>query len=163
MNTETVNQLPDIYSHIYIPIGIWLIFIILLLTALIIRFTFGKWTKERPNPHRGETLDIPRGVFRGILTLTLLFCAVLFEVYNLKTGHPEENIIEFLTAFKMMIAFYFGAKVAHHVTSAEKSKSIAKAEALTVLETQDMSNANNDIAESNEFVPEENSDETVVG
>ncbi len=155
MNTETLNQLPDIYTHIYIPIGIWLIFVILLLTALIIRFTFGKWTKERPNPHRGETLDIPRGVFRGILTLTLLFCAVLFEVYNLKTGHPEENIIEFLTAFKMMIAFYFGAKVAHHVTSAEKSKSIAKAEALTVLETTDMSDTSEEITESTDFVPQD--------
>ena len=35
----------------------------------------------------------------------------------------------------MMIAFYFGAKVMHHVTSVDKSKTKALAEASTVSST----------------------------
>ena len=47
---------------------------------------------------------------------------------NIHQGHDESNIIEFLTAFKMMIAFYFGAKVMHHVTSTDRAKVEIKAQ-----------------------------------
>lgn len=127
MNGENAIRAIDFFWHIYVPIGLWLLAIVVLLILLVNKFTFGKWTPEYPNPYEGETLSVPRGVFRGILTLTLLFVAVLMEVWNLEEGRTEENILEFLNAFKMMIAFYFGAKVAHHVTSNEKHKAKIKA------------------------------------
>ncbi len=120
----------EFWSRIYLPIGIWLILVILLLTGLIIKYPFGrKWTKENPNPYDGETLSLPRGLFRSILTMTLLFITVMFEIANLYSGQPDEiNIHEWLVAFQMMIAFYFGAKVMHHVTSADRKKSEMESE-----------------------------------
>lgn len=121
----------NIVTHVYVPLGIWLLAIIALLVFLIFKYPFGrKWTKDNPNPFESETLAIPRGTFRGILTLTLVFGAVLFEISNLATGNDESNIYEFMTAFKMMIAFYFGSKVAHHVSAVEKHKTKIKADAM---------------------------------
>ena len=127
-NIEATDTSLNFLWHIYLPIGIWLFAVIFLIIALLIKFTFGKWEKK-PNPYATETLAIPRGVFRGILTLTLLFIVVIFESYNLFKGNNEDNIVEFLTAFKMMIAFYFGSKVAHHVTTVDKHKAKLKNEA----------------------------------
>ncbi|MCK5536369.1 MAG: hypothetical protein KAI79_06045 [Bacteroidales bacterium] len=113
----------EFWTRIYLPIGIWLILIIVLLTGLIWKYPFGNWTTENPNPYSGETLSLPRGIFRSILTLTLLFITVLFELANLYSGtETEGNFIEWITAFQMMIAFYFGSKVMHHVTSADRKK-----------------------------------------
>ncbi len=113
---------PDFFWYVFLPIGIWLLGIIILMTTLIVKFTFGKWTKEEQNPFQKETLGVPRGVMRGILTLTLVYVVVLFETYNLNSSIPETGYIEFLMAFKMMIAFYFGSKVAHHVATTEHKK-----------------------------------------
>ena len=131
---ESAHEL-SILWHIYVPIGIWLIAVIILIILLLIKYPFGNWTQDNPNPYSGESLSIPRGVFRAILTLSLLFVAILFEVYNLSEGNSEDNIFEFLTAFKMMIAFYFGAKVAHHVSSTNRAKAKYEAEAIQVAKT----------------------------
>ena len=75
---------------------------------------------------------MPRGVFRGFLTLSLLFVVSLIEVANMTlpilddSGAvllPETRHPELLVAFQMMLAFYFGSKVLHHVTSADERKS----------------------------------------
>jgi hypothetical protein len=59
----------------------------------------------------------------------LLFVTIIFELSNLYAGvESEQNIIEWMTAFQMMIAFYFGSKVMHHITSADRSKAVAVAE-----------------------------------
>ena len=118
------------WTFIYMPVGVWILLVILLLVFLIWKYPFGThWTAENPNPFNGETLGLPRGVFRAILTLTLLFVTIIFELANLYANKETElNIIEFMVAFQMMIAFYFGSKVMHHVTSADKSKTIKTAE-----------------------------------
>jgi len=131
MGNETiVNSSIDFFWHIYVPIAIWLVLIMVLLSILLYRYTFGKWSPDSPNPYSGESLSVPRGTFRSILTLSLLFVAVLLETWNVSIGANEENIYEFMTAFKMMIAFYFGAKVAHHVSSTDRHKAQMKADAM---------------------------------
>jgi len=131
------NSIADIsiYTHIYLPIGIWLLGVIVLLIGLIIKYPFGKWTVENPNPYSGESLSLPRGTFRSILTLSLLFVTVLLEIFSMANNRSEDNYIEFLVAFKMMIAFYFGAKVAHHVTSTNRHVAKYEADATTVQST----------------------------
>jgi amino acid permease len=116
----------------YIPMFValllvWGAMIIVLLVLLLRKYTFGKhWTAENPNPYATETFGFPRGIFRGIITLTLLFMVILFEAYGLLDPaniQVEKYTEQLLVAFQMMIAFYFGSKVLHHSTSVEHKKS----------------------------------------
>ncbi len=112
----------EFFWTLYAPVGAWLLFVIILFIVVLRKYTFGNWTADSPNPYEGETLGLPRGFFRGILTVTLLFVTVLLELTNVRLGNDESNIREFLVAFQMMIAFYFGAKVMHHITSVDRQK-----------------------------------------
>ncbi len=113
----------DFLNLVYLPVSSWLLGVALLFALLLYKYTFRVWTVENPNPYAGETFGMPRGVFRGVITLTLLFAVVLFEVINIKVGGGfEEEIGQLLVAFQMMIAFYFGAKVMHHVTNSDLKK-----------------------------------------
>ena len=122
LNYQEAAQNMDFFNTLYLPIIIVLGLVVILFAFLLFRYTFGNWTPENPNPYKGETLGLPRGIFRGVLTIVLLFVAVVFEMNNIAVGNDESNIIEFMTAFKMMIAFYFGSKAVHHVTSDERKK-----------------------------------------
>lgn len=150
-------------------IMIWIVIVIVFLIMLLRRYTFGKWDADNPNPYQGETLAMPRGVLRAILTLSILFVVILLQVSTLyvkpfdpallgglfsdatlganasldailgKLLIPEERFGQLMVAFQMVIAFYFGGKVMHHVTSAEKRVAQKKAEAAveqTALQTQ---------------------------
>ncbi len=116
---------PDYFWYIYLPVAIWLMLVIILIAVLMKKYTFGK----DKNPYESETFGLPRGFMRGILTLSLLFIVILFETYNLQSDSPDEGKFqEFVVAFQMMIAFYFGSKVAHHVSSTERHKALFKKE-----------------------------------
>jgi len=126
-------------SHIiniaFYIVAFWIIAVIVFLVFLLRKYTFGRhWTKENPNPYAMETFGMPRGVLRGILTLSLLFMVMLLELLNLglisKGGGSSNNLLltedrykDLMIAFQMMIAFYFGSKVMHHVTKADERKS----------------------------------------
>lgn len=125
----------EYYLSVYLPIMVWMVLTLIFVIILFKRYTFGDWTKENPNPFEGETFQMPRGTFRGILTLTLTYITVILELANVRLIGFEDEIKEFMSAFQMMIAFYFGAKVMHHVTSVDKSKTKALAEASTVSST----------------------------
>ena len=63
---------------------IWIIIIIGVFVFLLRKYTFGKeWTPEDPNPHINETLAMPRGIMRAVLTLSVLFIVLLLEVNSL--------------------------------------------------------------------------------
>ncbi|MEA2043493.1 MAG: hypothetical protein U9N85_13210 [Bacteroidota bacterium] len=107
---------------IYAPIAVWLLLVLGFFVLLLKKYTFGNWTPEHPNPFAGETFSMPRGVFRGILTLTLLFVSIIIELANVRIIGLEKEIHQLLVAFQMMIAFYFGSKVMHHITATEGHK-----------------------------------------
>jgi len=118
----------EIYlKFFYLPLAIWMALIVILFAFLLSKYTLGKWTKENPNPYAKETMGLPRGIFRAILTLSLLFAAIVFEMSLIYLGRPESWITEFMTAFQMMIAFYFGSKVMHHVASNDRKKTAERA------------------------------------
>ena len=110
------------WGSVYAPIAVWLLLVLTFFVLLLKKYTFGNWTPEHPNPYAGETFNMPRGVFRGILTLTLLFVTIIIEITNVKIIGLETEISQLMVAFQMMIAFYFGSKVMHHIASVEKSK-----------------------------------------
>jgi len=128
---EFFAENPDLYlSQVYLPISIWLVVVLVFFVLLLKKYTFGNWSEENPNPYSGETFDMPRGIFRGTLTLTLLFVVTILELVNVRITGFEEEMHELMVAFQMMLAFYFGSKVMHHMTSTDRKKTqfIAEAE-----------------------------------
>ncbi|GAB4326924.1 MAG: hypothetical protein Kow0037_00150 [Calditrichia bacterium] len=108
--------------QVYIPLLVWLGLVVIFLIILARKYTFGKWTPENPNPYKNETLGMPRGTMRGVITLTLLILVALLEVQSLIHPEIEKVIDKLLVAFQMMLAFYFGSKAMHHVTAADERK-----------------------------------------
>jgi len=117
--------------QVFAPIALWLLIVLVFFIMLLRKYTFGNWSKDNPNPYAGETFDMPRGVFRGTLTLSLLFIVVILELVTVRIIGFEDQIHELMIAFQMMIAFYFGSKVAHHITSTDRKKTEYIAEAET--------------------------------
>lgn len=99
---------------------VWFILMGALFIVLLRRYPLGnQW---RSNPFEKETFGLPRGTLRGILTLSLLFSAVVFQIYALIYLEDDAKIAHFMTAFELMLAFYFGSKVMHHLSSTDKYK-----------------------------------------
>ena len=143
-----LNDNPNAYwLGIYVPIAVWLVLIIVLFILLLRKYTFGNWTPEHKNPHDGETFDMPRGIFRGIITLTLLYVAIILELANVRIIGLELELREFLIAFQMMIAFYFGSKVMDHITSVDKRKTEYVSKSATEISFQN----NNKVIEKDDF------------
>jgi len=137
---EFFTENPDAYTwQVYLPITVWLIVVLIFFILLLKKYTFGNWSKENPNPYEGETFDMPRGVFRGTLTLSLLFIVVILELVNVRITGFEEEIHELMVAFQMMLGFYFGSKVMHHYASTDRKKTqfIAEAEKAIVLNEEE--------------------------
>ena len=124
----------------------WIVIIVILFVFMLIKYTFRKWPADNPNPYEKETLAMPRGVFRGILTLSVLFIVMVLEINSLQFSPndlevagqifiPEDRFREMMVAFQMVIAFYFGSKVMHHMTSAQRDMVETRADAV-VKETE---------------------------
>ncbi len=123
---DVVQYFAEHYSQyiwqVLFPIFFWLALVLGFLIFMFYKYTFGNWSQENPNPYQDETFGMPRGTFRGILTMSLLFIVVVLELVNVRIIGFEQEIHQLMVAFQMMIAFYFGSKVMHHVTSADRSK-----------------------------------------
>jgi hypothetical protein len=133
---EFFQQNPMQYIwQVYIPIMVWLVIVLAFFIILLKRYTFGNWSEEHPNPYAGETFDMPRGVFRGTLTLSLLFIVIILELVNVRIIGFENEINELMVAFQMMIAFYFGSKVMHHMTSTDRRKTEVIAEKTALMKS----------------------------
>ena len=65
--------------------------------------------------------------------MSLLFITVVIELANVRIIGFEAEFPEFMAAFQMMVAFYFGAKVMHHINAVDKSKTKSLAEAATTV------------------------------
>ncbi|MCB0806233.1 MAG: hypothetical protein KDC05_10575 [Bacteroidales bacterium] len=111
---------------------LWTSGVIVLLILFLKKYTFGNWTPDNPNPYHGETLGMPRGFFRSVLTLSLLFVVVLLQIGYIRFDIEEIQVKDMMTAFQMMLAFYFGSKVMHHLASTDKIKTKAIAENIKV-------------------------------
>lgn len=147
--------MPDnpLFKIAFYMIVVWIVGVCILFVILLRKYTFGDWTKENPNPYRLETFGMPRGIFRGIITLSVLFIVMLLEILNLQIPFlhdgkllvrqfaeneelflPEERYKELMVAFQMILAFYFGSKVAHHITKADERKTQEVAQSVVAAE-----------------------------
>ncbi len=130
---DTVQYFSEHHSEfmwqVLFPIFLWLALLLAFFVILFAKYTFGNWSAENPNPYQDETFGMPRGTFRGSLTLTLVYIVTVLELVNVRIIGFEAEIHELMVAFQMMIAFYFGSKVMHHITASDKKKAYAFADA----------------------------------
>lgn len=125
-----------VFAFIYWPLMIWLGIVVFIFLWLFFRYSIN--LKGKDNPFERETFAMPRGVLRGILTLSVLFVVLLVEVANIGLLRSDAvewteigNVTEpLLTAFQMIIAFYFGGKVIDHLAEVDKEKSKNRADTL---------------------------------
>lgn len=146
-NEHFIHISGNAFLMLYIPVVAWVVLIILLFIFLLRRYTFRKWGNQS-NPYHGETLGMPRGVIRATLSISLLFFVLLFETFSLVIDSLEARTENLFTAFELMVAFYFGGKVMHHLSSSDKKKN------------RDVANA---VKESNAAKPQSFDDESAVG
>ena len=78
-----------VFQAVFAGVAAWLLLMAVTFLRLLKKYPLGNWTAENPNPHAKETFAMPRGVFRGMLTLSLLYAVVLFEVANIQAGGLE--------------------------------------------------------------------------
>ncbi|MFZ5517665.1 MAG: hypothetical protein ACOY90_13540 [Candidatus Zhuqueibacterota bacterium] len=121
------NNLSNAYLTMALSLLIvWLLTVIIFLYYMILKY---QPLDHEDSPYLHETLGLPPGLFRAVLTVTLLFTVVLLEGYALTNIQEHVRIKEILdpllTAFQLMIAFYFGTKIAG-VVSGDKGKTDAQ-------------------------------------
>ena len=105
-----------------IMIALWLIACIRRLNLLMQKYTFDK----ENNPYKHETLGLPPGTLRGILTLTILLVVVILVCLSMVIRQLEGTYDQLLTAFELMIGFYFGSKIMSNVAKADVQKTEIK-------------------------------------
>ena len=151
--TATNTEIKTIILMVYVPILVWSVLLICYIIWLSKKYTFGNWDqdpdKKNQNPYCNETLGMPRGTMRGLLTLTVLFVAIVLEVFTLHDEKHEAHTHEFIVAFQMVLAFYFGSQIMSQVTSAEKSRTESFGKSMVEAEK-----AKNAPAQTDEVAPE---------
>ncbi|MEP7169361.1 MAG: hypothetical protein ABI855_08310 [Bacteroidota bacterium] len=103
----------------YVVMAIWCALMFTFLYFLGRRYTFGNWTVQNPNPYKDETLAMPKGTFRGIITLTVLFFAIIIELHVIENPLIEYWSEKYITAFQMVLAFYFGSQIMNGLSKDE--------------------------------------------
>ncbi len=149
-NPDSQTKFEEAIGLSFWVIGIWLFIVVVLLVVLFVRYHFygglprkqynslveeikndasipsGEKAEHYPrNTYHDQTLGLPKGTVRGLLTLTLLVanCLVLYVSTYAPPGSQYKNNTEFITtAFLMMIAFYFGSKAVDVFKAREKTR-----------------------------------------
>lgn len=139
MNTASITCSNNLLL-LYVPIMVWTFMLIVYFFFLARKFTFGNWTAQNPNPYCDETCGLPKGTFRGILTITIMFVAVVLEIFTLENPQYEAHTAKFMTAFQMVLAFYFGSQVMNTLTNAETKKTQAISQGIVEASKEDENN-----------------------
>jgi hypothetical protein len=114
---------------LFVPMMVWIGLIIALFVLLLVKYTLSR--KGGHKLHRDQTFAMPPGIFRGILTLSVLFAVLLLQVVGVRFLAEEgsawlrfqDAIDPLVVAFQMILSFYFGAKIIGHLADVDRDKS----------------------------------------
>lgn len=98
---------------------VWIIGVTKYLQRMIREFTFDKGDK---NPYKNETLGLPPGTLRAVLTLTLLIVVIDLICLSLIMEEFRDSFSSLINAFEVMLAFYFGSRIVSNVAQKDKEK-----------------------------------------
>src|SRR6185436_15536936 len=74
------------------------------------------------NPHASDSFGLPPGTVRGTLALTALVLFLSVEVVNLFHKGMETQADQLITAFMMVLAFYFGSRAVEVLQTRQKAR-----------------------------------------
>lgn len=127
MNIATIEHLTFWQSFAVIfAVGlilVWLGLVVYWLHFMLKKYTFNN---EYDNPYRNETLGLPGGTMRGVLTLTILFVVVVLISLSMVVRQLQGTFEHLVDAFEVMLAFYFGSKMVKGISKADNEKSAVK-------------------------------------
>ena len=114
----------SIYQIIVIIIALGLIFFWLYkmigwINKLLHTYTFN--TKYK-NPYANETLGLPPGTLRGVLTLTLLIVVIILVCLSMLVNQLQGAYDELVNAFEIVLAFYFGNRIVNGISKTDEEK-----------------------------------------
>jgi amino acid permease len=109
-------------------IFVWFCLVVLWLIKMMRQYTWNEKIKNSEQ-YSSETLNLPPGTLRAILTLSLLITLVVLVCISMFVTQLKGQFDSIVGAFELMIAFYFGSKVMDNVTSNDREKSIQRSEA----------------------------------
>ena len=148
-NLETADKVIVIIG--FILILAWLVLVTIWIQRMMNKFTFFNW-KRKNNPYKNETLGMPVGTLRGMLTLTLLVVFIILVCVTMVVEEYRSAYDGVTDAFKVMLAFYFGSRVMSQVTESDKEKAKTKAES-EERKAIAQASANSNVVESEFYVP----------
>lgn len=122
---------------------LWLFGIAFYLKKLINEYTLKDWG-DKVNPYESETLGLPRGTLRAVLTLTLLVVVVILVCASMVITPLRGGFESLVDAFQVMLAFYFGSKIMHHITESDKKKSQSQSNAKVEIAKVEAQNVDNE-------------------
>lgn len=103
----------------------WLVLCVVQMRKFIQKFTY----MGDQNPYKNDTLGLPTGTFRGMLTITLMIVVVVLVCMSMAVERFRGNFESLVGAFEVMLAFYFGSKVMSNITESDRDKAQKKADA----------------------------------
>ncbi len=118
-------------EQVIVSIGIalilgWLVCAIRWLKRVIKTYTFGD---PNQNPYKDETLGLPPGTLRAFLTLTITVVVIIYTTLSMLVAPLQGAYDEMLTAFEIVLAFYFGSRIVNSVTKTDEKKTEKRYEA----------------------------------
>ncbi|HEY6098563.1 MAG TPA: hypothetical protein VIW03_03995, partial [Anaeromyxobacter sp.] len=75
----------------------------------------------RKNPYGRDSFGLPPGTVRGALALTAAVMFIAIEIVNLFEPDTETRFAQLVTAFQMVLAFYFGSRAVEVLQAAQRS------------------------------------------
>lgn len=106
---------------IHAQIWIYSVLGIIILFSVLFHIIY-PW-KGKENPYMDQTFGLPPGVFRGLLTLSLIYFIISLEVYNFMfPNYLKQFSKDLITGFEIMLGFYFGGKALQHLSETDRKK-----------------------------------------
>lgn len=105
----------------------WLVVLTLILVPMMY---YHRPRDGKESPFLKETLCLPPGTLRGVITFSLVYFVILLEYYKfLYPANLSYFSDKLISGFEIMLGFYFGGKVLQSMSAAdtEKSKHVASA------------------------------------
>jgi len=114
----TTGQIWTVGIGIFL-ILVWLVLVVWWLIIMLKNYTL---KKDFDNPYKDETLGMPPGTLRGVLTLTILVVVIILVCLSMLVEPIKGGYDEMITAFEIVLAFYFGGRIVNSVSKSDKEK-----------------------------------------
>lgn len=127
LKSEDRQEIKKMFG-VHAQIWIYSVLGIIVLFSVLFHIIY-PWQGKK-NPYMDQTFGLPPGVFRGLLTLSLIYFIISLEVYNFMfPNYLKQFSRDLITGFEIMLGFYFGGKALQHLSETDRKKAEKASEA----------------------------------